>query len=361
MSPGQSVGRITAVAEMLARDLLRRRGALALIVALPLAFYGFSRTAGPYHLTAGGIGTAWAISAAALFAALSGRSVDDRLVLDGYRPGELFAGRLVTLTGFGVVLSAGVGALMLGVSGAVDPGAFWLAMALVAGVSVPFGLAVGAVVPRELEGVLVLIGVTGIQVALPSSSAVVGAFPLGGAQRLLDRASYASFPVAPALERSLGWIALFGVVAVVAWRRRIGPSTLRQSWNPWRRTAPALASVLASGLMVLSVTGPAAASGASGQDRRGQRAVMAVINQWGNCLGFAGVAVQGVSGTQAHRGGRVGLELMVVGPGGPTFFVPDAPAVPVASPTNDAALALIRKGKEADPGCAGVRPASPEP
>ena len=351
-------GRVGAMAEMLARDLLRRRAALGLIVILPLAFYGFSRTAGPYHLTAGGIGSAWAISVAALFAALSGRAVDERLVLDGYRPWELLAGRVATLAAFAIGLSGAVGALMLALSGTVNAVAFWLGMGVVAGVSVPFGLAVGAVVARELEGVLVLIGVTGIQVALPSSSAVVGAFPLGGAQRLLDRASYASFPVAPALERSVGWMVLFGVVAVVASRRRVGLLVARRAQPRLHRLllAPVIGTLAGAGLMVSSVTG-AAATPTPSQSGLGTRAGVAVYNQWSVCLSAAGVSPADETGRRSFFHGQRGLKI-TVGLDGPSFFVPDPPSPPLATPFNAEAVRLLKKGEAADSGCPGSRPTS---
>ena len=80
--------RVLAVSEMLARDLLRRRVALALLVGLPLAFYGVTRSSSDdLALTSGGVGLAWSIAGAALFCSLAARDVDQRLVLDGFRPG----------------------------------------------------------------------------------------------------------------------------------------------------------------------------------------------------------------------------------------------------------------------------------
>ncbi|HEV2369302.1 MAG TPA: hypothetical protein VGR90_05470 [Acidimicrobiales bacterium] len=357
MTTRVALGRVGAIAEMLARDLGRRRTALALIVALPLAFYGISRTSGPFHLTAGGIGAAWSVSAAALFAALGGRAVDERLVLDGYRPAELFIGRLVILLGAAAALCTGVGLLMLVVSSPPDPAAMWVAMALVAGVAVPFGLAVGALVPHELEGILLLIGVTGIQTALPSSSAIVGAFPFGGAQRLLDRASYASFPPAPALYRSLGWMVLLVLVALAAWRYRLQVGRRRGSRRDWAKVAvaPVVGTLVGTALIVVSVntTNVVATSTVSSVVTR---AAFAVINQWGLCLSYGGANLGIETGNAAVSKGQRGLIITVGGEGGPTFFVPNAPIPARAVPDNQDALAALRRGEAADPGCPGPVP-----
>ena len=55
--------------------------------------------------------------------------------------------------------------------------------------AVPFGLAVGALVPSELESVLILIGVVGVQLTLSVSNPVAKFLPFWGAQRLLNQAA----------------------------------------------------------------------------------------------------------------------------------------------------------------------------
>jgi len=110
-----TLARIVATAEMLGRDLLRRRLALALLVVLPVAFYVSTRWGeGGNGYTSGGIGLSWSIAGAALYSALAARPVDRRLVLDGYRPFELLAGRVLLLTSFGLVLATAFTAMMWG-------------------------------------------------------------------------------------------------------------------------------------------------------------------------------------------------------------------------------------------------------
>ena len=86
---------LLTVAEMQGRDLVRRRLALVILVALPLAFYlsMIGNPTDPFALVAGGIGMSWSVASAALFAVLAARRVDPRLVLAGYRPRDLLLGR----------------------------------------------------------------------------------------------------------------------------------------------------------------------------------------------------------------------------------------------------------------------------
>ena len=166
------VGRVLLMAEMHGRDLIRRHVALGLLVALPLSFYLASAGRDAFAPVTGGIGMAFAVSGAALFSIMSARGVDQRLVLAGYRPVELLLGRLGFLGPLALALAATFTALMERLS---HPTRIWivgLGLAAVALQAVPFGLAVGAAVPRELEGTLVVIGVIGVQLASGSDAAV---------------------------------------------------------------------------------------------------------------------------------------------------------------------------------------------
>jgi hypothetical protein len=192
-----SFRRVLTMGEMHGRDLLRHRGALALLVALPLSFYLSAvdaERAQPF--VAGGVGMAFSISGATLFSILSSREVDQRLVLSGYRPIELLLGRLLFLAPFGLVIAAGFATLMSVASDPARPGLLAFAVATVAAAAVPFGLAVGAAVPRELEGTLVLIGVVGVQLASDSDTLVAKLLPFYGPRRLIEVGAVGDGPVA---------------------------------------------------------------------------------------------------------------------------------------------------------------------
>jgi hypothetical protein len=182
-----SLLRVLSMAEMHGRDLLRHHVAVGLLIVLPLSFY-FSSVGqeGERAFVAGGVGMAFSISGATLFSILSSREVDQRLVLSGYRPIELLLGRLLFLGPFGLLIAAGFATLMWTVSNPARPWLLAYGVAMVALVAVPFGLAVGAAVPNELEGTLVLIGVVGMQLATRSGAVASKVLPFYGARRLID-------------------------------------------------------------------------------------------------------------------------------------------------------------------------------
>ena len=183
---GVGLRRIAIMAEMHGRDLLRRHIALALLVALPLLFYLSSVRHGRDAIPGGAIGMAFAVAGATLFSSLSALAVDQRLVLTGYRPVELLVGRLLFLGPLGLGVSALFSALMSVVSHPANPWLLGLGTAAVGVQAVPFGLAAAAIVPRELEGTLVVIGVVGMQMSAGSSTNLAKALPFYGPRELVE-------------------------------------------------------------------------------------------------------------------------------------------------------------------------------
>jgi hypothetical protein len=180
--------RIFVPAAMTGRELLRRHVAMGLLTGLPLAFYGSSISSGPHHAAiTGGIAMAFSVAGASIFAALTARPVDQRLVLAGYHPYELLLGRLLFLELFGLVVATLFSVIMVLGTGPAHPVLLGVGVELVAVTSVPFGLAVGALAPHELEGVLILIGVVGIQLTLSSTQTVAKLLPFWGPQRIIGR------------------------------------------------------------------------------------------------------------------------------------------------------------------------------
>jgi hypothetical protein len=207
--------RLVILAEMHGRDLLRRHVAVALLVALPLSFYLTSAGNGPSAMAAGGVSMAFAVGGATLFSALSSIEVDQRLVLCGYRPLELLAGRLVFLGPLGIVIAGGFTALMVALSHPADAALLLLGVVMVALQAVPFGLAVAAIAPRELEGTLVLIGVVGIQLATGAGSVVAKLLPFYGPRRLIELGvSGHGGTAGPLLQTALYGLALLAVARI---------------------------------------------------------------------------------------------------------------------------------------------------
>jgi len=216
---GAVLPRVATIAEMQARDLSRRRTALILLAGLPLAFYGALAGHDPEAIIPGGIAMAFALSGAAIFTVLSSRAVDQRLALAGYRTGELLGGRLLFLEAFAAPIVGGSSAVMTLGSAPPRPGILLLAVALVAGVGVPFGLLVGTLLPRELEATLVLIGVVGIQLTLEPSATMSKLLPFYGTRQLLSTALGETYPAPIGVAVSLAWAAgLFTVAAYITGR-----------------------------------------------------------------------------------------------------------------------------------------------
>ena len=171
------MNRTVTVAEMTLRETARRRGVLVLLLILPLAFY-FGRRGD--HLGQSirfvCLGLSWVLSAAALFVGSAGRSLEPRLRLSGYRTHHLFLGRLVALWTLGVVVSTPYFLLIRFDQHDVRFGAIAVIMLLGVLVAPLLGLALSALLPRDLEGMLILMTVVGLQMVLD---------PAGNAARLL--------------------------------------------------------------------------------------------------------------------------------------------------------------------------------
>ncbi len=211
------------VAELQARDLLRRRAVMTLFVLLPAAFYYSVPATEDYSLIAGLIGVSWAVSAAGLFGILGWRGVDPRLMLVGAKPAQGLLGRLLLLQALGVGLVAIFAPQFLWRSAdlIVHPPILVAALVTMAVVSVPLGLAIGALVPRELEGTLVLIGIVGVGMSVPPDSVGAQWLPLWGALELvLQSAGWSDGAIVQPVIHALGSSGVLLAIAYVAWRRR---------------------------------------------------------------------------------------------------------------------------------------------
>lgn len=209
------------VAQMQGRDLVRRRAALLLLIGLPMSWYGAEAAAGiGYAVGTGVLAMAWSAAAAPLFAFVSARHADQRLVHAGHRPRDIVLGRLLALVTLSTTLALVVGVVMVLGSRPERTGDVFLALALTTLVSTAVGWLTAAVIPRELEGTLLLIGIVGLQVSIPVSGSADLAIPYYGPLRLTD---YDRSPVGPAgpTLHSLAWSLLIGLVALALWRRHV--------------------------------------------------------------------------------------------------------------------------------------------
>lgn len=156
--------RLLTIAEMTAREILRRRVVLILLLLFPLPFYLTQRAehAGQ-SIRFLFLGLSWAMSGSALFVGQSGRSIEQRLRVSGYRTHQLWMGRTLALWLIGVVVALPYLAIVAVDQPRVRLGAIALAMVLCVAVATPFGLFLGALVPREFEGTLLLLVTVGMQ------------------------------------------------------------------------------------------------------------------------------------------------------------------------------------------------------
>jgi len=221
--------RILVPAEMTGRELVRRGFALGLLTALPLAFYGASAGHSANAITTGGIAMAFSIAGASIFVAMTARPVDQRLILAGYHAWELLLGRLILLELFGVAVAGVFSVVMVFGSTPADPWLVPAGVGLVSFASVPFGLAVGELAPHELEGVLILIGVVGVQLTLDSGQAIARLLPFWGAQRLLDHATDPSTSIGAAIYVALLYATALFIAAVYIMHRRSAAAMAPQS------------------------------------------------------------------------------------------------------------------------------------
>jgi hypothetical protein len=214
------VAQVVAVAEAHGRSLLRRRSALVLLALLPLSFYAALAGHADRAITVGGVASAFSGGGAAVFSMLAARGVDRRLVLAGYRPWTLVAGRLVVLELLGLVLSIVTATVMIIGTSPSHPGYVFLGVALVATVAVPLGLALGAGLAKELEATLVLIGVVGIQLTVDSGSTLAQILPFHAAARLLDAAVGGSAQMWPNVLLGVCYGGVLLILAWALWARR---------------------------------------------------------------------------------------------------------------------------------------------
>jgi hypothetical protein len=210
-----------SVGEAHLRELSRRRVALALLVAVPLAFYAsVAGHNGPDAIRSGIVGMAFSIAGAAIFVVLGGRAVDERLLLAGYRRSDLLAGRLACVAVVAAPVSVITAAVMVSVSHPPRTGWTIVAVAALAVVAAPVGLLIGTVVARDLEAVLVLMGLVGVQLSLDVDQLPSKLLPFYGPRRLIEVALGQQFSATTALAATAGYsLAAIALAAAVARKR----------------------------------------------------------------------------------------------------------------------------------------------
>lgn len=218
-----SLPRIGAIARAQATELARRRVSIAMLVTLPLLFYWTSGN-DSYAPTFATVGAGWAFSILTLFLSLGMRSIAPRLELLGFTAADQLLGRLICVLGFGVLVAGGLW-FYIGLDEVIVNHthlATSFAFSLLGAVAI--GLAVGAVLPKEMEAMLVLIAVVGLQFVVSQNSTLAKVLPLYAAERYSASASgWAPNIDSPWIPTVISSAVLLGVAIAATVNRSVRP------------------------------------------------------------------------------------------------------------------------------------------
>ena len=176
----------------------------------------------PFDTTFMGVG--WGVSAAALFSVIGSGQRDRRLVLAGFRPWELLAARFAILFLVAIPISLMPVLLLAGFADTtpLNLALVWLGSLLTGVVAIGVGLIVGSVLPRQLEGTILLIGIVGVELSIPLTVGFRQFLPFFGPQALFTAGRFASDPVVlKPLALSLAWSIGLTAAAVLLWTRHV--------------------------------------------------------------------------------------------------------------------------------------------
>lgn len=250
------VGRSVTGTRLRLAELARQPATLAMLLALPpvvVEMYGIAMESFPVGSVGGAdpatvgrmTGTLFAVAFLAglvgLFQIISAKRGDERLAVAGFPRSSMLAARLATMVVVSVVASA-VAYAVLGYRIDVAAPALAFGVLVLAGLLYGlFGVVVGALLPRELEGSLVLVFLADMDNALSS-----GLFPVGWSVSLpaLGDVSVVEFaPLYHAHELfsaavldgefagahfvpALAWVVLLVAVAFAAYARSTGDGAI---------------------------------------------------------------------------------------------------------------------------------------
>lgn len=209
------MNRIMMIGEMTVRDLVRRRTVVGLLFALPLLFYlarHDSHTGQAVRFVLIGLG--FTSSAAGLFATISARSLEFRLRLSGYRTADIYLGRLIAVVAIGLVIAVPYQIVIMIDQNVPREGAVGLTLALTVLVGAPLGMLLGSAIPRDMEGVLLLLGVTSMQFLMDPAKTAGRFMPFWSAREI---GTYAIDLTGPEyLRRGLLHATVYGAILFIA-------------------------------------------------------------------------------------------------------------------------------------------------
>ncbi|GIJ45598.1 hypothetical protein Val02_24840 [Virgisporangium aliadipatigenens] len=216
------------IAELTVRDVLRRRGVIVLMLLLPTAFYLLRHNDSPgQSVRLLCLGLSWGVSTAGLFVAASARAVEPRLRLSGYATAQLYLGRLCALWTLGFALLVPFAVVVRFDHPWMRPAGIVLAMAFCVLIGAPLGLLIGGLLPRELEGMLLLLIVCALQMMVNPDDLLMEMLPLWSSREIgiwavdePDDLGYLLRGVAAGVAWTIALVGLVGGVSAVRLRRR---------------------------------------------------------------------------------------------------------------------------------------------
>ncbi|WP_229398830.1 ABC transporter permease [Micromonospora okii] len=221
------MNRLLTVAEMTLRELLRRRGVLALMLLLPLTFYLIRRDAYVgQSVRSLMLGISWAVSTAALFATGAARELEPRLRLAGYRPHHLYLGRMLGLWAAGLAIALPFFLIVVFDAPGLRHGGVAAAMLCCVAIAPPLGILIGALLPRELEGTLLLLVIVTVQMLIDPAGTGAKLTPFWSSREIgtwaVDHTDdgYLTRGVAHGLVVTVGMIIAVAAVSSIRLRRR---------------------------------------------------------------------------------------------------------------------------------------------
>ncbi len=251
MKPG-GLRRVAVSTRLVARDLARNRVAVGLLLLIPIVFYALvAATTGDrdiaFELAAAGrrlltenerhlsllfIGMV-SISGLSAFLAfvlvLRPLGADCRLVFEGYRPVELLAAKLCVMLGVAVAVAVYVTALLPIFFRPARATGVFLGFVSTSFVYSTLGMVIGAVVRRELEGILLILLLVNVDAGWLQSPvfyadarnrALIRILPAHHPTQITLLAAFTRNDLAPEAGAALGY-AVVGLIAaaVLYWLR----------------------------------------------------------------------------------------------------------------------------------------------
>ncbi len=211
-----SMSRTLAVCRAHLRELSRRKLAICLLLGLPLAFY-FAAFDDGLAISFATVGFGWSVAIISLFSTQSLSAITPRLALLGFRPVEMVVGRVLSIACYGIVLGALLFAFLQTDDVVSSPSHLLASLGFALLGSCTAGLAVGAVTDREMEAMLVLIGLVSLTLVAEWDSLLSKMLPMYAT----DRHAWAAVngqlqPGSTPWKSTVLVSAVLGLIAIVA-------------------------------------------------------------------------------------------------------------------------------------------------